>query len=55
MNRSEKAMVGVGAFVSALVGLNGFADSSVWVQLGVTLSCAMVWGAAMGLVRGWRG
>jgi len=54
MNRSEKALVGIGAFVSALVGLNGFADSSIWVQAmdylipAVACGITFFWGWAMG-------
>jgi hypothetical protein len=52
MNWSDKALVGVGAFMSATMGIGayGFTLSGALATIG----CAIIWGAALGLINGWR-
>jgi hypothetical protein len=53
MNWSTKALIGIGAAVSAItgVGIAGF----TWSGALLTVGFGVLWGAILGAINGWRG
>lgn len=53
MNRTDKALLGVGAVAAAIAGMGVFGFTLAGALL--TIALAAVWGAVVGAIRGWRG